>query len=81
MARADEIAMLIPLYQQFIARQRQIEQRQADKLRQRQTRAEAKPAAESVAAAVGKDASTDVPNAADPAVAAEEVPSEIDPDA
>lgn len=36
MAKSDEIAWLIPLYRQFIAEQRAQEQRQADRLKQRQ---------------------------------------------
>lgn len=38
MAKSDEIARLIPLYRQFIAEQRSQEQRQADRLKQRQTK-------------------------------------------
>lgn len=38
MAKSDEIAQLIPLYRQFIAEQRSQEQRQADRLKQRQTK-------------------------------------------
>lgn len=43
MAKSDEIARLIPLYRQFIAEQRGQEQRQADRLKQRQTKPGAAP--------------------------------------